>query len=97
MGVAVPAEFIVLMGITATGLVGSKLILNEKVAVNGIAKEGAVKSRRNGNLNTRHRQSEGYSGQLSLSGEISFRVTRSGRPATSTLGKCNCFTLQPLC
>ena len=40
LGVAVPGEFIVLMGITATGLVGSKLVLNQKAAANGIKVQG---------------------------------------------------------
>jgi hypothetical protein len=42
LGVAVPGEFIVLMGITATGLVGSKLVLNQKAAANGIKVEGGA-------------------------------------------------------
>lgn len=40
LGVAVPGELLVLMGITATGLVGSRLVLNQKAAVHGIAVEG---------------------------------------------------------
>jgi len=43
LGVAVPGEFIVLMGITATGLVGSKLVLNQKAAKNGVKVVGAGK------------------------------------------------------
>lgn len=42
LGVAVPGEFIVLMGITATGLVGSKLVLNQKAAANGVKVEGGA-------------------------------------------------------
>lgn len=48
LGVAVPGELLVLMGITATGLVGSKLVLNQKAAVHGTAQEnksGAVSPR----------------------------------------------------
>ena len=39
LAVAAPGELIVLMGITATGLVGSKLIVNQKAAANGIKVE----------------------------------------------------------
>jgi hypothetical protein len=42
LGVAIPGEFIVLMGLTATGLGASKLILNQKAAANGIKVEGGA-------------------------------------------------------
>lgn len=41
LGVAVPGELLVLMGITATGLVGTKLVLNQKANANGLISEGA--------------------------------------------------------
>lgn len=42
LGVAVPGELLVLMGITATGLVGTKLVLNQKADANGLMPEEDV-------------------------------------------------------